>query len=297
VPLDAPPEHRAANIALAPIPAAELGGYVWLSFASDPPPLRTYLGSLPDHLERLGLSHYTLARDLSVELPCNWKVLLDAFNEGYHVPTTHPELAGVLDPDAARIELYERHNRILQPMLGLEPGAPPRPLAPELAAMLRELGVDESVTAAPLTTASAIQAAIRRRIEEMGWDTSRLADDDLTDNYTINVFPNASFSGLFSHKHWLSRFRPHPSDPERCFYDFQEYVRLPRSTPAPQRPKHERFEYGERPLSLTIEQDVANCIRVQEGLRTSAMRDRGIVLGALERGVAHMHALLERHLE
>ena len=68
------------------------GGFVWICLDPDAPPLLEYLDPLPTllapyHLDRLRLRTY-----LSTVLPANWKVAVDAFNEGYHVQGTHPQL-------------------------------------------------------------------------------------------------------------------------------------------------------------------------------------------------------------
>lgn len=272
---------------LVSVRVGSAGGYLWASLGREAPSLETYLGTLPALIDRLGLGDYTLTRDLSIEVDCNWKVLAEAFNEGYHVPSTHPELADLIDFSRAHIAVDAHHNQVLQPLLGLRPG---ETMGPALAGMLAELGVD-----AKATPREGLVSAVRARIEAMGWDTSALDDDTLTQNYTINVFPNVSFSGLLSHRHFLSRFRPHPVDPERSIYDFQELIRLPRRQTQPA-PVLEHLRYGERSVSTTIDQDLANCVAVQAGLRSHAVRSRGIVLGALERGVAHLHETLGRYL-
>ena len=71
------------------------GGFVWICLDPGAPPLLEYLDPLPTllapyHLDRLRIRTY-----LSTVLPANWKVAVDAFNEGYHVQGTHPQLLPV----------------------------------------------------------------------------------------------------------------------------------------------------------------------------------------------------------
>ena len=71
------------------------GGFVWICLDPGAPPLLEFLDPLPTllapyHLDRLRLRTY-----LSTVLPANWKVAVDAFNEGYHVQGTHPQLLPV----------------------------------------------------------------------------------------------------------------------------------------------------------------------------------------------------------
>jgi hypothetical protein len=121
-----------------------------------------------------------------------------------------------------------------------------------------------------------------------GFDLSGLTDEQLSGDWTVVVFPNVALSGLFAHKHFLSRHRPHPSDPGRMLLDYQEYTRLPRGA-RQERPPHRRFRYGEQPLSPTVDQDVSNCLEVQKGLGSRALADFGLLLGDNEIAVRHLH--------
>ena len=97
------------------------------------PPLLDYLDPLPTllapyHLHRLRLRTY-----LSTVLPANWKVAVDAFNEGYHVQGTHPQLLPWTDDVSLEYEplgIHSHYGRLPNarrqlrpsPRLGLSPG-------------------------------------------------------------------------------------------------------------------------------------------------------------------------------
>ena len=89
-------------------------------------PLPTLLA--PYHLDRLRLRTY-----LSTVLPANWKVAVDAFNEGYHVQGTHPQLLPWTDDVSLEYEslgLHAHYGRLPNarrqlrpsPRLGLSEG-------------------------------------------------------------------------------------------------------------------------------------------------------------------------------
>ena len=44
------------------------------------------------------------------ELACNWKVYVDNYLEGYHIPVVHPSLHKELDYDSYRVEPH-RYSR------------------------------------------------------------------------------------------------------------------------------------------------------------------------------------------
>jgi phenylpropionate dioxygenase-like ring-hydroxylating dioxygenase large terminal subunit len=74
--------------------SAEWAGFVWLAFSDDVPPLDEYLGEVGRLLDGYGLSGFETRFRTSVRLQANWKVVVDAFNETWHVPFTHQETLG-----------------------------------------------------------------------------------------------------------------------------------------------------------------------------------------------------------
>ncbi len=85
------------------------GGFVWVCLDRSAPSLALYLEPLtsllePYHLDRLRLRTY-----LSTVLPANWKVAVDAFNEGYHVQGTHPQLLPWTDDVSLEYESLGLH--------------------------------------------------------------------------------------------------------------------------------------------------------------------------------------------
>jgi choline monooxygenase len=65
--------------------------------ASDTRPLSDYLEDIPQLTRHLNIAqmHFVERRDYVIE--CNWKVYVDNYAEGYHVPLVHPSLMRELD--------------------------------------------------------------------------------------------------------------------------------------------------------------------------------------------------------
>ena len=65
------------------------GGFVWITFDAEAPPVAVYLGAVATQLEPYRLSDMRplLRRDWT--LPCNWKAVLDQATESYHVRSVH----------------------------------------------------------------------------------------------------------------------------------------------------------------------------------------------------------------
>src|SRR5262245_25874934 len=86
------PDFQKADYPLYPVRTARWGGFVWLSLAADPPPLRAELGGLWTYFERYDLPSLRRAHRIEYDVAANWKLLVENFGECYHCPVIHPEL-------------------------------------------------------------------------------------------------------------------------------------------------------------------------------------------------------------
>ena len=77
---------------------------VFVQLESDAPTLALFLGDLTDHLSARDVSGYGLAGRKEWELDCNWKVYVDNYLEGYHIPIVHPGLFREIDYPRYRTE-------------------------------------------------------------------------------------------------------------------------------------------------------------------------------------------------
>lgn len=77
----------AGRDALAPVHVAATGGFVLASL--EPFDVRAFLGDLGDELGRWGLAGHTLFRRAVREVRANWKLVIDAFLEAYHIRHLH----------------------------------------------------------------------------------------------------------------------------------------------------------------------------------------------------------------
>ena len=63
-----------------------------------------------------GLENYGRHHRVGYDISCNWKVYVDNFLEGYHVPHVHPGLNRLLDYRSYRTELMQWHNLQWSPL-------------------------------------------------------------------------------------------------------------------------------------------------------------------------------------
>jgi len=277
---------------LRPVAAEAWGGFVWVNFDPAPQPLAEFLGPVAEPLAAYRLDEYALTEDQTVDLPCNWKVGVDAFNEAYHLRALHPQLLQMLDEGNVELELLGRHSCIRVPFGLVSPTMQDRETVNDhLKYLLSDAGLDPK--AFP-TSAARVRTAIREFLRgRTDVDLSALGDDQLTDNHQYYVFPNLTLN-VYAMKHMLLRHRPHPTDPNRMLLDQQQYVRVPRGAPRPPRPKPERFHYGKGSLGFVTDQDTFNLVRVQRGMQSRGFD--ALVLGDNERRLRHMHRTIDEYL-
>ena len=70
------------------------GGFVWITFDADAPPLAEYLGALPVNSTPYRLEEMRPLLRRSWTLPCNWKAVLDQATESYHLKMVHGRSVG-----------------------------------------------------------------------------------------------------------------------------------------------------------------------------------------------------------
>lgn len=87
----------------------EWGGFIWLCLSDDVPDLVTYLGAVGEELSFYGLEKFETRFRFTLELDANWKMVVDAFNETWHVPFTHSATLGKL------VMWRDAHLRITPP--------------------------------------------------------------------------------------------------------------------------------------------------------------------------------------
>lgn len=97
----------------------EWGGLIWLCFSDKVPELREYLGEIGEELSGYGMENFTVRYRETVRLKANWKIVVDAFNETWHVPFTHKDtLSGMVLWRDAVLKLAAPHSWMKLPIRG-----------------------------------------------------------------------------------------------------------------------------------------------------------------------------------
>ena len=72
-------------------------GLVFVNLAAGAPALSESLGDLQEQLSRRGVFDMRLTLRKDWDVACNWKVYVDNYLEGYHIPIVHPGLMKEID--------------------------------------------------------------------------------------------------------------------------------------------------------------------------------------------------------
>jgi phenylpropionate dioxygenase-like ring-hydroxylating dioxygenase large terminal subunit len=271
------------------------GGFVWYTLNEKPEPLREFLGPIPQHLDPYNFDRMVQTRDITVEWHCNWKTSVDAFNESYHVQGIHPQLLWYLHDLDIQIDCYERHSRYLIPFGTLSPRVRRPPSIPEpIKSIMKGAGMDPADYDGPIGNIRAdVQKHKRAHGKAQGRDYSRLNDDQLTDDYHYLIFPNLSLN-VHADDFWIFRQRPHPTDPDRMFYDILTYELVPEGAEWPERVKHRKWVHGDKSIGTVLDQDAANLPGVQAGMHSAGFP--GLWIGRQELRIRHFHKVLDDYI-
>jgi phenylpropionate dioxygenase-like ring-hydroxylating dioxygenase large terminal subunit len=291
------PPLDARRQALRRVAVEAAAGFVFVHPDPDAEPLAAWLEGISEELALYRFDEMSCFLRRRLELPCNWKTCLDAFQEVYHVRGIHPQLLPGLKIGLSTFRYFGAHSRMINPN------------GDERA---RGSGTEDDL--------DLIAAFRRSKAEAASIDIGGLEERRITANFQYNVFPNLSIN-THATGCQLFRFLPHASDPQRCSVDISllERVAPGRAKPPEAEPLElgsldsgvgfgrslEGFElpasvesFGEDLLQIyaaALDQDFGALVDIQRGLRTRGLRE--LVLGHQEQRILHWNLLLDRCLE
>ena len=103
-------DFSVADIRLPALQVREWQGLVFVALHEDVPPFDAVYGGISERIAPTDLGALRHTRRDVYDIACNWKVYIDNFLEGYHLPMVHPGLSKVLDYREYDTELSEWHS-------------------------------------------------------------------------------------------------------------------------------------------------------------------------------------------
>jgi choline monooxygenase len=103
---------------LTPVPFTLWEGLVFVHLGERPTPIEAAFTGIRERVAPTRLGALQFVRQVDYEVRCNWKVYVDNFLEGYHVPYVHPELCTLYDYQHYVTEVHDRYSVQVGPLTG-----------------------------------------------------------------------------------------------------------------------------------------------------------------------------------
>ena len=306
------------DVALKPIQVSTWSGWVYVNMDPDCEPLEAFLSPAKAALDPFDLGGLRYHWRKSTILPCNWKVALEAFNEGYHVQTTHRQLLPNFN-DMTYSKAYGKHGMFGAPADALFGLSSPRLGGPagDLRKGLYEFNREVWETLRATTTEELMEAG--RRLSELPEDTpisevygafmrfhreelekKGIGSPDVTPEQVMavgidwHIFPNMVFlpqpTNLLGY-----RARPHGDDPDRCIFEVYVLERFAEGQ-VPKVEVESAEDWRDVDWGLILSQDFQNMSEVQAGMKSRGFKGAR-TNPVQEKAVSNFHDTLWRYIQ
>lgn len=285
-------------------------GLVFVNLDPGAPSFEEYADVLVDHFGRdFDLADRYASFRAVKEIPANWKVVMEAFAEGYHVIATHPQILEFAADANSEYSIWPESDNVTRFVNAFGEQSPhlePLPQQQVADAYLRFAArlPAGAVDVPDGVTARAVVAEVFRSAmgERYGVDLSAVSDTEMLDAHLYHLFPAfAPWAGVG--QSLIYRWRPGPT-PDTSYMDVIRMTPVPhggqRPAPAPVQRLgldaswHDAEAMGA--LADVFEQDMANLPLVQRGLKSRAKR--GVSLGAYQEGrIRKWHRMIDSHID
>lgn len=302
------------SLGLTEVRCDRWGGFVFVNLDGQAEPLLDFLDPLPQVFAPYRLDEMRLRSYLTTVLPANWKVVVDAFNEAYHVQGTHPQLLPWTDDVSIEYEQLGKHShygRLASARRKLRP-SPRLGIADDdidegaiLTGLVAGLGgaflkeeralVDEVLANPGDDVLATYQQRRRHLLASRGFDVSGLEPDQMTSADDVYFFPNI-VGPIYPGSAILFRVRPNGTDVDSAIKDTW-VLEWPRPDRDWHLPEHRSFpDWHERDWGVITTQDYENMSRVQAGMKSRGFR--GLRLNPRqESNLLHMHRVIDEYLD
>jgi phenylpropionate dioxygenase-like ring-hydroxylating dioxygenase large terminal subunit len=287
---------RDEDIALKSVKTQIWGGWVYINMDPDSPPLEEWLAPAKSILDPFDLGGLRYHWRKSTILPCNWKTALEAFNENYHVQTTHRQMLHYMD-DINESHAHGRHGMCAYwPALPygsrsrrLTGGEPTADIRPGLLAFMEDMyatinfGKNDTAVraarrlmdevpqeAAPMDVLIAFDRFINEECAQHGIILPAITGEELwAGGQQWHLFPNKVIlqgtSGLLGY-----RARPNGDDPNSCIFDVYSLQRYAPGTEPDVELQWSNDLKDEAFWGKILLQDFANLGEIQRGMNSRA---------------------------
>jgi phenylpropionate dioxygenase-like ring-hydroxylating dioxygenase large terminal subunit len=240
---------------------ATWAGFVFINPDLEAGPLEEFLGPvMMGHFAKYKLENRYKQAHICRPMKANWKLVMEAFMEGYHVIATHPQML-LTGGDLADTHYDVFGNFGRGGHVGTSASSPQRGM----------FSTPEQALALYRATADANREYLRGLIGE---EVEQFSDAELNDTTFNDLFPNLHPWGGWGR--FVFRFRPDGDNPEACLMDIMMLAPWPTGKckpPAaairylgPDEPWTNAPALGS--FARILDQDVFNLPKIQAGVKT-----------------------------
>jgi choline monooxygenase len=94
--------------------------FIFVNFDGNAEPLSDYLGDIPEQARGFQFAGLQFAERRDYVINCNWKVYVDNYLEGYHIPIAHPGLMREIDYAQYRTDTFSYHSQQFAPIRAMK---------------------------------------------------------------------------------------------------------------------------------------------------------------------------------
>jgi choline monooxygenase len=94
---------------------------IFVNFDQNAEPLSAFLGKIPEQAHGFQFDALQSVERRDYIIDCNWKVYVDNYLEGYHIPIAHPGLMREIDYAQYRTDTYRFYSQQFAPIRAMKP--------------------------------------------------------------------------------------------------------------------------------------------------------------------------------
>jgi choline monooxygenase len=94
--------------------------FIFVNFDQNAKPVSVFLGQIPEQARGFEFAGLQLAERRDYVINCNWKVYVDNYLEGYHIPIAHPGLMREIDYAQYRTDTFRYHSQQFAPIRAMK---------------------------------------------------------------------------------------------------------------------------------------------------------------------------------
>ena len=304
------PQCKPEDLTLPQAKVGRWGGFVFITFDQDAPPLEDVLKPIPEYFKDYHFEDRYIALHVAKKYPANWKAAAEAFMESHHSITTHPQFLPWLADVASGYDVFTEYTSRQLTAMAIpssfidSSSFTQTEIFNQMMQSNGRLGYDEIVEVPEGMTARAYAAQEQRKslTAEDGYDYTNCSDAEMLDPMLYNVFPNMSFWAGYTPN---ITYRWRPDGVDSSIMDIYILKRVPKGAPRP-RPAPVQWLSDDQPftsapelgaLGGVFDQDMANLPYVQQGLKMMG-KDIPVQFGLYtEMRLRRLHQTLKEHLE